>query len=74
MPIDNSVRLSKLETEVAVLRTELRVAINKLDDVAERQDQLREQASRWKGAFAIVLGMGGFIGLVSSLLKDWLSQ
>lgn len=65
MTPDERDRLARLEAQYQNIATDLHEM--KLDVRA-----LREQSNRWKGAFAVILGMGGLIGWAVANARHWL--
>jgi SMC interacting uncharacterized protein involved in chromosome segregation len=59
--------------EIALARLEERFQALQ-DDVKEMRtdiSELRETANRWKGAFWIIIGLGGVAGVVGNLTIGW---
>jgi SMC interacting uncharacterized protein involved in chromosome segregation len=59
--------------EVALARLEERVEALQSDTREMRSDisELRATANRWKGAFWIIMGLGGAAGVVGNLTIGW---
>ena len=59
--------------EVALARLEERVEALQEDMKEMRSDiiQLRETASRWRGAFWDMMGVAGAIGVLANLTVSW---
>jgi hypothetical protein len=64
MTPDERDRLARVEVQFQTIATDLH---EMKDDVRA----LREQSNRWKGAFAVILGVGGIIGWAVSNAKHW---
>ncbi len=45
-----------------------------LSQIAKDVTEIKGQANKWKGAFAVILGLGGVVGFFASAIKDWLLQ
>jgi len=60
--------------EVALARLEERVEALQGDMKEMRSDisELRETANRWKGAFWVIMGLGGVAGIAGNLAIGWL--
>ena len=59
--------------EVALARLEERVAALQ-DDMKEIKSdmcELRATANRWKGAFWVMMGLGGVVGVMANLATGW---
>jgi len=60
--------------EVALARLEERVEALQDDMKEMRSDmsELRAVANRWKGAFWVMMGLGGAIGVIANITTGWL--
>lgn len=57
-------RLARLEAnEINTLKM--------LEEVRDDVKAIREQANKWKGAFTVLLGLGGILGFAANTLKEW---
>jgi len=59
------VTLARLEERLAQVQDEVRHVHKEVSD-------LKAQANRWKGAFWVMLGVGGVLGSVSHMLIGWI--
>ena len=60
--------------EIALARLEERVA-SMHEDMNEMKSQissLSATANRWKGAFWVLMALGGVVGVLSNLVVDWI--
>ena len=60
--------------EVALARLEERVEALQ-DDMREMKtdmSELRATANRWKGAFWVMMGLGGALGVITNLAIGWI--
>ena len=60
--------------EVALARLEERVEALQ-DDMKEMKSDvsaLRATANRWKGAFWVMMGLGGAVGVIANFATGWL--
>ena len=58
------VTLARLEERIKTLSDEVR-------HVHEEVSDLKAQANRWKGAFWVILALGGVVGTVAHLFVGW---
>ncbi len=60
--------------EVALARLEERVEALQEDMKEMRSDmsELRATANRWKGAFWVMMGLGGAVGVIVNIATGWL--
>ena len=61
---------------VAIARLEERVA-NMHSDMNEMKSditELRATANRWKGAFWVLVGLGGTIGVIANFVTGWIGR
>jgi len=58
------VTLARLEERIKTLSDEVR-------HVHEEVSDLKAQANRWKGAFWVILALGGIVGTVAHLFVGW---
>ncbi len=59
------VTLARLEERLTQLQEEVR-------HVHEEVSELKAQANRWKGAFWVMLAMGGVVGSIAHLVVGWI--
>jgi len=59
------VTLARLEERLTQLQDEVR-------HVHEEVSELKAQANRWKGAFWVMLAMGGIVGSIAHLVVGWI--
>ena len=64
---------TKKKFEIALARLEKSVEALQEDMKEVRSDmvQLRETASRWRGAFWVMMGVAGAIGVLANLILSW---
>lgn len=58
------VTLARLEERLTQLQDEVRHVHNEVSD-------LKAQANRWKGAFWVMLAVGGIVGSIAHLFIGW---
>jgi hypothetical protein len=59
------VTLARLEERIKTLSSEVR-------HVHEEVSDLKAQANRWKGAFWVIIGLGGAVGALAHLFIGWM--
>jgi hypothetical protein len=59
------VTLARLEERIKTLSSEVR-------HVHEEVSDLKAQANRWKGAFWVIMALGGVVGAVAHLFIGWM--
>ena len=59
------VTLARLEERIKTLSSEVR-------HVHEEVYDLKAQANRWKGAFWVIIGLGGAVGALAHLFIGWM--
>jgi predicted RNase H-like nuclease (RuvC/YqgF family) len=59
------VTLARLEERIAQLQDEVRHVHKEVSD-------LKAQANRWKGAFWVMIAIGGAIGTLSHIFFNWI--
>ena len=60
--------------EIALARLEERVEAMQ-EDMKEMRDSVKDlkaTANRWRGAFWLMMGLGGSIGVLSNLASGWM--
>jgi len=60
-----AVTLARLEERLTQVQDEVR-------HVHKEVSELKAQANRWKGAFWVVIAVGGIVGTVSHLFIGWI--
>ncbi len=63
-----------LEAEVAALKVEVQHLSAEVRELVKEQKRLTAQANRWKGAFGVILLVGGFLGWLASKFGDALMR
>lgn len=66
--------IGRLEAQVANLVGAVAELKTKMDGIDARLDLLDRLASRWKGGFAVILGLGALAGFVCDNVLRWLSS
>jgi hypothetical protein len=56
--------------ELAALRVEVKHLADTVERLTERVEQLTAQANRWRGAFVVIIGLGGALSWVAQLGFD----
>ena len=59
------VTLARLEERIKTLSSEVRHVHGEVSD-------LKAQANRWKGAFWVIIGLGGAVGALAHLFIGWM--
>ena len=59
------VTLARLEERITQLQDEVR-------HVHEEVSELKAQANRWRGAFWVILALGGVVGTLGHLVIGWM--
>ena len=62
----------KVEVTLARLEERLTQVQDEVRHVHREVSELKAQANRWKGAFWVVIAVGGVIGTVSHLFIGWI--
>ena len=65
MPEAVEVTLARLEERITQLSDEVR-------HVHQEVSELKATANRWKGAFWVMLALGGIVGTLSNLVMGWM--
>jgi prophage DNA circulation protein len=62
--------------EAAIARLEERVAhvADEVRHVHEEVSELKATANRWKGAFWVMVGVGGVVGTAANFILGWLGK
>jgi len=66
--------IGRLEAQVAGVISALAELKIKVDGIDARLDQLDRLANRWKGGFAVILGLGALVGFVLDNFFRWWSS
>ena len=43
-----------------------------MKDMKSDMSELRATANRWKGAFWVMMGLGGVVGVIANITTGWL--
>jgi hypothetical protein len=62
----------KVEVTLARLEERLTQVQDEVRHVHKEVSELKAQANRWKGAFWVVIAVGGIVGTVSHLFIGWI--
>jgi hypothetical protein len=62
----------KVEVTLARLEERLTQVQDEVRHVHKEVSELKAQANRWKGAFWVVVAVGGIVGTVSHLFIGWI--
>jgi hypothetical protein len=62
----------KVEVTLARLEERLTQVQDEVRHVHKEVSELKAQANRWKGAFWVVVAVGGIVGTVSHLFIGWM--
>lgn len=62
----------KVEVTLARLEERLTQVQDEVRHVHKEVSELKAQANRWKGAFWVMLGIGGILGSVSHMFIGWI--
>ena len=65
MPEAVEVTLARLEERITQLSDEVR-------HVHQEVSELKATANRWKGAFWVMIALGGIVGTLSNLVMGWM--
>lgn len=57
-------RLSSIASDMAVITERQAAMTAKLVDVAKKVDTIEDMANKWRGAFILLMGLGGVTGAV----------
>ena len=75
MKLSTETRMSQEQKlEIALARLEERVEAMQ-EDMKEMRDSVKDlkaTANRWRGAFWLMMGLGGSIGVLSNLASGWM--
>ena len=62
----------KVEVTLARLEERLTQVQDEVRHVHKEVSELKAQANRWKGAFWVVIAVGGVVGTLSHLFIGWI--
>jgi hypothetical protein len=62
----------KVEVTLARLEERLTQVQDEVRHVHKEVSELKAQANRWKGAFWVVVAVGGIVGTISHLFIGWI--
>jgi|TARA_Y100001970_G_scaffold170693_1_gene208603 uncharacterized protein HemX len=75
MKLSTEIKMSQEQKlEIALARLEERVEAMQ-EDMKEMRDSVKDlkaTANRWRGAFWLMMGLGGSIGVISNLASGWM--
>jgi hypothetical protein len=66
--------IGRLEGQVSALVSTTNDMKAKIDSIDARLDTLDRMANRWKGGFAVILGVGALIGYIIDHMLKWVTQ
>ena len=62
----------KLEVALARLEERVEALQDDMKDMKSDMSELRATANRWKGAFCVMRGLGGVVGVIANITTGWL--
>ena len=62
----------KLEVALARLEERDEALQEEMKDMKSDMSELRATANRWKGAFWVMMGLGGVVGVIANITTGWL--
>ena len=62
----------KVEVTLARLEERIKTLSDEGRHVHEEVSDLKAQANRWKGAFWVIIGLGGAVGAIAHLFIGWI--
>lgn len=62
----------KVEVTLARLEERIKTLSDEVRHVHEEVSDLKAQANRWKGAFWVIIGLGGAVGAIAHLFIGWI--
>ena len=62
----------KLEVALARLEERVEALQDDMKDMKSDMSELRATANRWRGAFWVMMGLGGVLGIISNIATGWL--
>ena len=62
----------KLEVALARLEERVESLQNDMKEMKTEMFELRATANRWKGAFWVMMGLGGVLGVITNFTIGWI--
>lgn len=62
----------KLEVALARLEERVEALQGDMKEMKTDMSELRATANRWKGAFWVMMGLGGALGVITNLAIGWI--
>ncbi|MBG38802.1 MAG: hypothetical protein CL857_02675 [Cryomorphaceae bacterium] len=62
----------KVEVTLARLEERIKTLSDEVRHVHKEVSDLKAQANRWKGAFWVIIGLGGAVGALAHLFIGWM--
>ena len=62
----------KLEVALARLEERVEALQDDMKEMKSAMSELRATANRWKGAFWVMMGLGGVVGVIANITTGWL--
>ena len=62
----------KLEVALARLEERVEALQDDMKDMKSDMSELRATANRWKGAFWVMMGLVGVVGVIANITTGWL--
>ena len=63
---------NKLEVALARLEERVEALQEDMKEMKSDMSELRATANRWKGAFWVMMGLGGVVGVIANIATGWL--
>ena len=63
---------NKLEVALARLEERVEALQDDMKEIKSDMCELRATANRWKGAFWVMMGLGGAVGVIANFATGWL--
>ena len=63
---------NKLEVALARLEERVEALQEDMKEIKSDMCELRATANRWKGAFWVMMGLGGAVGVIANFATGWL--
>ena len=64
--------VEKVEVTLARLEERIKTLSDEVRHVHREVSDLKAQANRWKGAFWVIIGLGGAVGAIAHLFIGWM--
>ena len=61
----------KLEVALARLEERVEALQDDMKEMKSDMSELRATANRWKGAFWVMMGLGGVVGVIANITTGW---